>query len=53
MAKINEALELLNNLTHSNVHDMVKMSKNALFNIQTCLQDAQDTIEFFRLESQL
>ena len=53
MAKINEALELLNNLIHSSVHDMVKMSKNSLCNIQTCLQDAQDKIEFLQLESQL
>ena len=52
MAKINEALELLNNLIHSNVHDMVKMSKNALCNIQSCLQDAQEQIEFLQLESQ-
>ena len=53
MAKINDALELLHNLIHSTVHDMVKMRKNALFNIQTCLQDAQDKIEFLQLESQL
>ena len=43
----------MHNIIHSTVHDMVKMSKNALFNIQTCLQDAQDKIEFLQLESQL
>ena len=53
MAKINEALELLNDLIHSNVDDMIKMSKNALCNIQSCLQDAQEKIEFLQLESQL
>ena len=53
MAKINEALELLNHLIHSSVHDMVKISKNALCNIQSCLQDAQEKIEFLQLESQL
>ena len=53
MDKINEALELLNNLIHSIVHDIVKMSKNALFNIQSCLQDAHEKIEFLQLESQL
>ena len=53
MAKINDVLDLLNNLIHSTIHDMVKMSKNALFNIKTCLQDAQDKIEFLQLESQL
>ena len=53
MAKINEALELLNNLIHSNVDDMIKMSRNALCNIQICLQDAHEKIEFLQLESQL
>ena len=53
MAKINEALELLKNLIHSNVDDMIKMSKNALCNIQNCLQDAQEKIEFLQLETQL
>ena len=53
MAKINEALELLNNLIHSNVDDMIRMSKNALFNITSCLQDAQEKIEILQLESQL
>ena len=53
MAKINEALEFLNKLIHSNVDDMIKMSKDALCNIQTCLQDAQEKIEFLQLETQL
>ena len=53
MAKINEALVLLNSLIHSNVDDMIKMSKDALCNIQICLQDAQEKIEFLQLESQL
>jgi len=51
MAKIDDALELLNNLIHSTVHDMVKISKNGLSNIQTCLQNAQDKIKFLQLES--
>ena len=51
MAKINQALVLLKNLIHSNVDDMIKMSKHALCNIQTCLQDAQEKIEFLQLES--
>ena len=53
MAKINEALMLLNDLIHSNVDDMIKMSKNALCNIQIGLQDAQEKIEFLQLETQL
>ena len=53
MAKINEALVLLNNLIHSNVDDMIKMSKNALCKIHSCLQDAHEKIEFLQLESQL
>jgi len=53
MAKINEALELLSNLIHSNVDDVIKMSKDALCNIQSCLQDAHEKIEFLQFESQL
>ena len=53
MAKINEALVLLNDLIHSNFHDMIKMSEDALCNIHICLQDAQEKIEFLQLESQL
>ena len=53
MAKINEALVLLNDLIHSNVDDVIKMSKDALCNIQSCLQDAHEKIEFLQLESQL
>ena len=51
MAKINEVLVLLNDLIHSNVHDMIKMSKDALCNIHSCLLDAQEKIEFLQLES--
>ena len=51
MAKINEALELLKNLIHSNVDDMIKMNKHALCNIQNCLLDAHEKIEFLQLES--
>ena len=53
MAKINEALVFLNNLIHSNVDDMIKMSKDALCNIQSCLLDAHEKIEFLQLETQL
>ena len=53
MAKINEALVLLNDLIHLNVHDMIKMSKDALCKIHSCLQDAHEKIEFLQLESQL
>ena len=53
MAKINEAVELLKNLIHSNVYDMIKMSKDALCNIQSCLLHAQEKIDFLQLETQL
>ena len=53
MAKINEVLVLLNNLIHSNVDDMIKMSKDALCKIHSCLLDAHEKIEFLQLESQL
>ena len=46
MDKINEALVFLNNLIHSNVDDMIKMSKDALCKIQICFLDAQEKIEF-------
>ena len=51
MAKINESLVLLNNLIHSNVDDMIKMSKDALCNIQSCLQYAHEKIEFLDRKS--
>ena len=44
---------LLNDLIHSNVDDVIKMSKDALCRIQSCLQDAHEKIEFLQLESQL
>ena len=44
---------LLNDLIHSNVDDVIKMSKDALCNIQSCLLDAHEKIEFLQLESQL
>ena len=53
MAKINELLEFLNNLIHSNVDDMIKMSKDALCNIHSCFLDAHEKIEFLQLETQL
>ena len=40
MDRITEVLEFLKTMIHSIDHDTIKMSKNALFNIQTCLQDA-------------
>ena len=44
---------LLSDLIHSSVDDVIKMSKDALCNIQICLQDAHEKIEFLQLESQL
>lgn len=53
MARINNFLELLSTLMLSIVEDTVKVNKDTLFDIQTCLQNAQENIDFLQLESQL
>ena len=53
MALIGEVLEFLKNLIHSSNHDKVRINKVSLVDIRTCLQNAQDKIEFLQLESQL
>lgn len=45
-------LNLLSTLILSIIEDIVKISKTILSDIQTCLQDAQEKIEFLQLESQ-
>lgn len=46
MALIGEVLNLLNTLIHSTSYNIVKINKYTLTNIQTCLQNALDKIEF-------
>ena len=53
MARITEILEFLKTLIHSSNHDTLKVSKVSLTDIQTCLQNAQEKIDFLQLESQL
>lgn len=53
MARITEILEFLKTLIHSSTHDILKVSKVSLTNIQVCLQNAQEKIDFLQLESQL
>ena len=53
MAKFYEVLELLETLIQSNVDDKVKISKDSLFDIQKCIQNAQEKIEFLQLETKL
>ena len=53
MALIGEVLEFLKTLIQSNVKDVVKLRKDALSDIHTCLQDAHDKIDLLHLESQL
>ena len=53
MDRMDDVLELLNTLIHSSIDGMVKVSKDYLSNIQTCLQNAREKIEFLQLESQL
>ena len=50
---MDDVLELLNTLIHSSIDGMVKVSKDSLSNIQTCLQNAREKIDFLQLESQL
>lgn len=51
IAQIVEVLEFMKTMLHSIVHDTIKISKETLFDIQTCLQNAQDKIDFLQLES--
>lgn len=53
MAKITKVLEFLKAMIHSTDHDIMKISKNTLCDIKTCLQRAQEKIDFLHLETQL
>ena len=53
MAKLERILELLRTLIMSTANNTVKINKASLSDIQTCLQYAQEKIEFLQLESQL
>ena len=53
MARINGVLEFLKSLILSTTHDKLKVRKVSLIDIQVCLQNAQEKIDFFQLESQL
>jgi len=50
---IDDALKLLNTLIYSTIDGMVKVSKETLFDIKICLQNAQENIDFLQLESRL
>jgi len=52
MANIEKLLELLKKLIHSTIPNIVKISKTTLADIQICLKDAHEKIEFLQLESQ-
>ena len=53
MEQIDDALQLLNSLIFSTVDGTVKISKDFLSEIQICLQNAQEKIDFLQLKSQL
>ena len=53
MARISEVLEFMKTLIQSTVDDTLQISKGSLSEIQTCLQNAQEKIDFLQLESQL
>lgn len=51
MAMINELLEHLKYIILSISHDTLKVRKDSLTDIQICLQNAHEKIEFLELES--
>ena len=53
MARISEVLEFMKTLIQSSVDDTLQINKGSLSEIQTCLQNAQEKIDFLQLESQL
>lgn len=53
MMRLNDLLEFLRTLMLSIIHNNVQIKKDTLSSIETCLQNAQDKIEFLELESQL
>jgi len=52
MVPIDEILELLDNLILSTIDNTVKISKDFLTDIHSCLQDVHEKIDFLQLESQ-
>lgn len=52
MALIYGVIDLLNTLIQSIIDDTIQISKASLSDIQTCLQNAHENIEFLQLESQ-
>jgi len=53
MAPIGAILELVDNLILSSMNNTVKISKDFLTDIHSCLQNVQEKIDFLQLESQL
>ena len=53
MAPIRAILDLVDNLILSTMDNTVKISIGSLLEIQACLQNAQEKIDFLQLESQL
>lgn len=52
MVKLDDLLQLLNNLMSSTIHNSVQVSKDTFSNIQSCLQYAEEKIEYLELEYQ-
>jgi len=53
MTLVGEVLEFLKTLIQYTIDDTFQIRKGSLSEIQTCLQYAQEQIEFLQLESQL
>lgn len=53
MDRIGVVLELLDTLVHSTMENTIMIDKAIVADIQTCLKNVQENIEFLQLESQL
>ena len=53
MDRMGIVLELLNTLIHSTMDNTIMIDKAIVANIQICLKNVQENIEFLQLESQL
>ena len=53
MDRMDIVLELLNTLIHSTMDNTIMIDKAIVVDIQICLKNVQENIEFLQLESQL
>lgn len=51
MTQVGNLLDLLRTLIMTTTESTININKETLFDIQTCLQDTQEKIDFLQLES--